>query len=76
LIHALAMVLAYLRFGNGPFLFNPLPTMGGPPYPADYGYSLAVCYVAWIAVVAALYPLCLWFAQVKQRRHDWWLSYL
>jgi hypothetical protein len=23
-----------------------------------------------------LYPLCRWFAEVKRRRRDWWLSYL
>jgi len=27
-------------------------------------------------VMAALYPLCKWFAGVKVRRKDWWLSYL
>jgi len=26
--------------------------------------------------VIALYPLCRWFAAVKQRRSDAWLSYL
>ncbi len=26
--------------------------------------------------VVAVYPLCRWFAAVKQRRRDWWLSYL
>jgi len=26
--------------------------------------------------VAALYPLCNWFAGIKKRRSDWWLSYL
>ena len=26
--------------------------------------------------VVALYPLCRWFAALKQRRNDWWLSYL
>jgi uncharacterized membrane protein len=27
-------------------------------------------------VVATLYPACRWFAAVKRRRSDWWLSYL
>jgi hypothetical protein len=26
--------------------------------------------------VLLLYPLCRWFAAVKRRRADWWLSYL
>jgi hypothetical protein len=35
-----------------------------------------VTYAVWIALVAALYPLCNWFAGVKARRRDWWLSYM
>jgi len=27
-------------------------------------------------VVSSLYPVCAWFAAMKQRRRDWWLSYL
>jgi hypothetical protein len=27
-------------------------------------------------VVLALYPVCRWFAGLKRRRRDWWLSYL
>jgi hypothetical protein len=23
-----------------------------------------------------IYPLCKWYARVKERRTDWWLSYL
>jgi hypothetical protein len=30
----------------------------------------------WLVVLLALYPLCRWFAALKQRRKDWWLSYL
>jgi uncharacterized membrane protein len=40
------------------------------------GFNLAVVYAAWIGGVLLLYPLCKWFAGVKQRRRDWWLSYL
>jgi hypothetical protein len=29
-----------------------------------------------VGVVLALYPVCRWFAGVKQRRRDPWLSYL
>lgn len=48
---------------------------GAPP--AGFGAGLAGAYVAWIAVVLGLYPLCRWFAEVKRRRTDlWWLSYL
>ena len=40
------------------------------------GLSLYGVYAVWLAVVVALYPLCRWFAALKERRHDWWLSYL
>jgi uncharacterized membrane protein len=44
--------------------------------PEDWGYGLGGVYVAWILVLLALYPACRWFAAVKRRRTDWWLSYL
>jgi hypothetical protein len=45
-------------------------------YQPGMGFSLVVVYVAWISGVLLLYPLCKWFARVKARRKDWWLSYL
>jgi uncharacterized membrane protein len=41
------------------------------------GFGLPIVYAAWLVVLAALYPLCRWFAGVKARRRDlWWLAYL
>ncbi|PYJ85955.1 MAG: hypothetical protein DME22_07230, partial [Verrucomicrobia bacterium] len=57
------------------FFANP-PAAGPPPIPADYGYSLPVVYLIWVGVIAALYPACQWFAEVKRRRREVWLSYL
>jgi len=51
------------------------PLTFGQPMPG-IGFNLVVVYLAWIAGVLLLYPLCRWFAGVKQRRRDWWLSYL
>jgi len=71
LVHALAVILGVAA--------------GFPPtamltffleLPDGYGYGLPVVYGAWIAVVLALYPLCRRFADLKARRHDWWLRYL
>ncbi|MGZ4900257.1 MAG: hypothetical protein ACXV8X_11425, partial [Candidatus Angelobacter sp.] len=80
LIHALAVLAAWLRYGSsvGRFMFNPLPSMGGPRelFPADFGYGLWVVYGVWLLTVVLLYPLCRWFANVKSTRRDWWLSYL
>jgi uncharacterized membrane protein len=45
-------------------------------FPKGYGVGLGALYLAWIAVVAILYPLCRWMAALKARRADWWLSYV
>jgi uncharacterized membrane protein len=78
--HAAAEVLALARYGTGAmrFMFQPLPPMGGPPhsFPAQFGYDLWVVYLVWALLVLALYPVCRWFAAVKAKRRDWWLSYL
>ncbi len=78
--HALIVVLSFLQYGTAArhFIFNPVPSMGAPQglFPAGFGYPLWAAYVAWITIVAAIYPLCRWFDGVKQRRRDWWLSYL
>src|SRR4029077_20645931 len=80
LIHILAVLAAWLRYVRltASFIFNPLPSMGGPRqlFPPHFGYGLAVVYGVWLLTVVLLYPLCRWFAQVKARRRDWWLSYL
>ena len=52
---------------------SPVDSPGPPP---GVGFNLAVVYVCWLAGVLLLYPLCKWFAAVKARRRDWWLSYL
>jgi hypothetical protein len=78
LIHLLAFPFAIIRYGHAAFLLDPAPSMAGPAnlYPPDYGYPLWVVYLVWFAVVALMYPICLWYARLKERRHDWWLSYL
>jgi len=54
---------------------SPLDMFSSPP-PAGIGFRLWIVYVCWIVGVLLLYPLCKWFAGVKARRKDWWLSYL
>jgi uncharacterized membrane protein len=44
--------------------------------PPGWGFPLPVIYLIWVAVVLSLYPLCRWFAGVKARRREAWLSYL
>ena len=78
--HAAAAVLALARYGTGAltFVFQPVPSMGGPreQFPAQFGYDLWMAYLVWAIILLALYPACRWFAAIKAKRHDWWLSYL
>jgi uncharacterized membrane protein len=43
--------------------------------PPGYGYDLPTTYLVWIVVVALLYYPSRWFADLKRRRRDAWLSY-
>jgi uncharacterized membrane protein len=54
---------------------NPPTPIFNPP-PPGAGFGLPIVYLIWACVVAALYLPCRWFAGVKARRRDWWLSYL
>ncbi len=75
LIHGSAVLCDYLRFGWSP------QANGGPwdvkpeAVPSDYGISLPLVYLVWVAVLLMLYLPCRWFAEVKRRRREAWLSY-
>jgi uncharacterized membrane protein len=71
LIHGLAVAVEYIRLGDVHWLFGL-----GLPRPAGAGFGLVGVYVVWAAVVVSLYPVCRWFAGLKRRRRDPWLSYL
>jgi len=77
LIHLLAVATCYVRYGSAHWMFES-PNLANYPFtaPPDWGYSLPVIFLAWALVVVAMYPLCRWFAALKQRRSDAWLSYL
>src|SRR5882672_5806455 len=78
--HIVGLVLAWFRYGNAvrSFVFIPMPSAGGPAaaFPPDFGFTLWVVYAVWVVIVVGLYPACRWFAGVKARRRDLWLSYL
>jgi uncharacterized membrane protein len=44
--------------------------------PDDFGYSLGVVYLIWLALVIGLYPLCKRYSEYKAGHIQWWLSYL
>jgi hypothetical protein len=77
LIHALAVLACYLRYGEIHWMFES-PRLDEYPVtqPPDWPLSLPLVYLWWIGVVVMFYPLFVWFSGLKQRRRDWWLSYL
>jgi uncharacterized membrane protein len=72
LIHALAVALAWAMLGDAGWLMGQFP----PKKPADYGFGLLGVYAVWLCVLVMLYPACRAFAALKQRRSEWWWSYL
>ncbi|HEY2465870.1 MAG TPA: heparan-alpha-glucosaminide N-acetyltransferase domain-containing protein [Steroidobacteraceae bacterium] len=77
LIHLLAVVASYLRYGEAGEMFQS-PDVGHFPFsaPPGWGNSLPVVYLIWALVVLIMFPLCRWYAGVKKRGSEWWLSYL
>jgi uncharacterized membrane protein len=77
LIHLLALVVCDVRYGGVHWVFES-PDLSQYPFhaPPGWGLTLPQVYLAWAFVLIALYPLCAWFADLKRRRTDAWLSYL
>ena len=75
-LDALRLAVSLARTGAmSPWLFENHPMGTGRP-PAGYSWSLGLLYLVWLAVVMVLYFACRWYAGLKSRRRDWWLSYL
>jgi len=72
--HIISVVLHAVSGKPVSWMFDGQTFINGPP--PGIGFSLPVVYGCWIVGVLLLYPLCKWFAGVKARRRDWWLSYL
>jgi uncharacterized membrane protein len=71
--HLAGVAIAFAQSGR----FMTIPVFTNPDgIPPWYGLSLAGVYVAWAAVVAVMYYPCKAMARLKDRRRDWWLSYL
>ncbi|MDQ3208714.1 MAG: heparan-alpha-glucosaminide N-acetyltransferase domain-containing protein [Gemmatimonadota bacterium] len=77
LIHMLAVATCLVRYGSAHWMFES-PDLANYPFtpPPGWGYPLPVVYGVWAGVVLAMYPLCAWFAALKRRRGDTWLSYV
>ena len=77
LIHVIAVAVCYAHYGAAHWMFES-PSLDRYPFtpPPGWGFSLPTVYFVWATVVLALYPLSRWYAAMKARRTDWWLSYL
>ena len=63
LIHALAVAASFALTG----ILSNSPAIG---------LSLPGVYVIWLLVLVLLYPICCWFADLKDSGKGWWWSYL
>jgi len=77
LIHLLAVIICGARYGHIHWMFES-PDIAHFPItqPPGWGFSLPLVYLLWAFVVIAMYPLCRWYAALKQRSNNPWLSYL
>jgi uncharacterized membrane protein len=76
LIHVAAVAISLVRTPAHTSWLVANHPMTPPEVPAGYMWSLTLLYVVTAAVIVALYFPCRWFAAVKARRKDVWLSYL
>lgn len=72
-IHGLAVLAGLMR--GLPVAWLCSPAALGPP-PEGWALELPGIYLAWVVVLAVLYPPCRWFAGVKSRHPGGWLAYL
>ena len=75
LAHAMGIILSLLAGKDIAYFFMNFPENGASA-PPDHGFSLGVTYLAWIAGVMILFPLCYWYGEYKRRNKHWLLSYL
>jgi hypothetical protein len=84
LLHLMAVIYFKFHIGQCNWLFTD-PTPAGlfswseaavPAGVYQPERDLVQTYLAWIIALILLYPLCQWFAKLKARRNDWWMSYL
>jgi uncharacterized membrane protein len=79
LIHLLAVVLAFIRFGRAEWLYQGPGIFWSetlPGHPEQYGLSLGWFLLLWALVITVLYPACLAYGRYKQFHDYAWLRYV
>lgn len=74
LIHGLALLAATITAQPTQYLLWNVRANIIPP--DGYGYGNGSVLLIWVAVVAVLYPLCIWFEHYKKAHDAWWLKHL
>lgn len=76
LLHVIAVAACAVRFGGVHWMFES-PSIDRFPVtqPPGWPLSLPWVYLVWGTVVVLAYPCCRWYAALKARRTDAWLSY-
>lgn len=75
LIHSLAMAVG-VAMGFDASIFTNYIADPKRMAVAGWGLSIGMTYLVWAAVLLALWPASSWFADVKARRRNWWLSFI
>ncbi|AHG89226.1 protein of unknown function DUF1624 [Gemmatirosa kalamazoonensis] len=77
LIHLLVVLALAVRYGAVHWAFES-PTPDRFPFTQPPGWPIALpgVYAVWALVVVALWPLCRWYAALRERRRGWWTGYV
>ena len=74
LLHIAVVLLSLAEHLDWRQWFQPLAVL--THHIPGWGFGLPGVFCAWALVILVTYWPCRWFAQIKARRRDWWLSYL
>jgi hypothetical protein len=74
--HLAGVILGYFAGFDVGFWFTNYPFSDTVKAPEGFGFSLATTYAAWLIGLVVLYPLCLWYGNLKRRSGHWIFSYL
>jgi uncharacterized membrane protein len=77
LIHLLVVAACWYRYGAVHWAFeSPTPDKFPFTQPPGWPAPLPVVYAVWALVVLSLWPLCRWYAALRERRRGWWTGYV